>query len=114
MQLAAEQRTTKRVPWTVPTAGVLLVGAEILWFLFSGLMNGLRCDEGCDEVNPQRWSDTVDAWQWGALWTVSGIGLIAALAGVMFALRQRPRATAVSFAISFAAVVVWGFIYTSG
>jgi hypothetical protein len=114
MQFADERPTTRRVPWPVPVAGVLAVAAEILWFLFSALMSGLRCDESCDDVNPQRWSDTVDAWQWGALWAVSGIGLIAAVAGVVFALRQRPRAIAISFTVSFAAVVVWGVIYTSG
>jgi hypothetical protein len=86
----------------------------MVWVLASLFLAGMRCDEGCDDVHPQVWSDAVNAWQWDAFWVVSGIGLLCAVAAVGFALRDRARATAAAFGLSAAAIVIWGVIYSSG
>ena len=94
--------------------GILVVIGEMVWVLASLLLAAMRCDEGCDDVNPQVWSDTVNAWQWDGFLVVSGIGLICAIAAVGFAFRNRLRDTAVAFALSAAAIVVWAVMYSSG
>ena len=110
----SQQAIARRIPWPVPAVGILVVIGEMVWVLASLFLAGMRCDEGCDDVHPQVWSDTVNAWQWDAFWVVSGIGLICAVAAVGFAFRGRARATAVAFGLSAAAIVVWGVIYSSG
>jgi hypothetical protein len=110
----SQQGVKRRIPWAVPAAGVFVVAGEILWFLLSLFIAAMKCDEGCSDYDPGVWSDTVNAWQWGAFWVVSGIGLLCAIAAVAFAIRDRARATAVAFGMSAAAIVVWGAIYSSG
>ena len=45
--------------------------------------------------------------QWSLLWIISGIGLLCAMAAVVFAARDQVRATSVSFGLSAIAVVAW-------
>ena len=110
----SQQAIGRRIPWPVPAVGILVVIGEMVWVLASLFLAAMRCDEGCDDVNPQVWSDTVNAWQWDAFLMVSGIGLICAIAAVAFAFRNRVRGTAVAFGLSAVAIVVWAVMYSSG
>jgi hypothetical protein len=107
----SQQATRRRIPWPVPVAGVILIAAQSIWVLASLFFAGMACDESCDPTSGL-WRDNPDAWQWNMLWVISGFGLLCAMAAVVFAGRDRVRATAVSFGLSAAAVAVWAALFT--
>src|SRR5438093_351366 len=91
------------IPWPVPVGGILLVVADALGFLVSLFANAMRCDESCSGTTPvdgEPWWNWIGSWQWTAIWVISGFAVLAAIAGVGFALRHRPVATTVAFGLS--------------
>jgi hypothetical protein len=102
----SQQAIKRRIPWPVPAVGVLIVAAQTVWVLASLFLAGMSCDESCDPTSGL-WRDNPDAWQWSLLWIISGIGLLCAMAAVVFAARDQVRATSVSFGLSAIAVVAW-------
>ena len=85
--------------WPAIGTGVLLVVLDVAGLLFSLLLLALRCEDGCDEATP--------GWQLDALWIAPSVAALAAVAGVVFALRRRRSETWVSFGISLAAALAW-------
>src|SRR5262245_16612971 len=102
----SQQAIKRKIPWPVPAVGVLVVAAETAWVLASLFFAGMASDGRCDPGSGL-WRDNPDAWQWDLLWIISGTGLLCAMAAVVFASRDRVRATAVSFGLSATAVIAW-------
>jgi hypothetical protein len=99
--------------WPTVSAGLLLVALEIYGFLGSLLLSLMRCDEGCTNDPHAPWRNTLGAWQWDALPILSGIAVLASVAGVVLALRRGARASSAAYGLSVGAMLVWTAIYAT-
>ena len=78
-----------RIAVRITGALVYLAGAGV-WFLFSALVSGLRCDDACGAPPYENWRDNPDAWQYGAIGWLGLIGVgLAVFAVIASVVRDR-------------------------
>jgi hypothetical protein len=71
-------------------AGVIYLGASLLWALLMALSQSMRCDDSCTASQYARsWRDNVDAWQYGVIGWIGLAGLTLAVLAVSLSFVRR-------------------------
>jgi hypothetical protein len=71
-------------------AGVIYLGATLIWALLMGLNQAMRCDDSCTAAQYARsWRDNVDSWQYGVIGWLGLAGLTLAVLAVSLSFARR-------------------------